>query len=282
MESRGRNANSGDFTDQFASLGQDDAFLTDLAAGAGPEPGEDELADLFRELRGEVEAPAPAPPTLASLGLPGAGSGEAGDNVVSLASRRRPRFGFGMVSGFIGAAAATLVIAAGGAAVYNAEPGSPLWGMSKSIFGDRAAVVELAGALDEMDDYAETGDVEGLRALLNDARDLLAEDRGEDREAPRPPAAAPEARTTTATATVSAEPRATPEAEPAPRERETVVETETLVETTRERVTETATQTQTQTRTTTTTVTVVPQVPIEPAPVPTSAQPTPTATPEAE
>lgn len=276
MERRGRNADSGDFTDQFEVLGQDDAFLTDLAAGAGPEPGKDELADLFRELRGEVESQQPAPPTLASLGLPPAA---AGDNVVSLDSHRRPRFGVGLISGFIGAAAATLVIAAGGAAVYNAEPGSPLWGMSKSLFGDRAAVVELAGALDEMDDYAETGDVEGLRALLNDARERLAEDRGEEPAAPRPPAAAPEARTTTATATVSAEPRATPPAAPEPRERETVVETETLVETTRETITETATQT--QTRTATTTVTVVPQVPIEPAPVPvpTSVQPTPTTTP---
>ena len=63
-------------------------------------------------------------------------------DVVPLESRRRkPRIN-AFMSGLIGAAAATLVIAGSGAAIYNSQPGSFLWGLNTKLFGDHAAVVE--------------------------------------------------------------------------------------------------------------------------------------------
>lgn len=255
-----------DFTELIPSVMSADAYFTDLSRGQRPGEGEDDaLTDLLLGLREEVEGQMPAAPSLAELGLPEeeAGGSDNSDNVVPL---RRRGLGKSIAGGLIGAAAATLVIAGGGAAVYNAEPGSPLWGMSKQIFGERAAVVELAGTLDELDSFAQSGDVEGMRTLLNDARARLA--TGEEARATTPG-------TLTTTATVELEPRATdpaPAPASAPAEAE-AVEPETLVETTT--VTEQETVTQTAVRTATQTVTVVPQVPLEPAP---TGTPTPTVT----
>lgn len=261
MSGRGREE---DFTDLIPSVMATDAYLTDLSRGKRPGDGEDDgLVDLFLGLRDEVEGQMPASPTLAELGLPESGGDEEGGNVVPL--RRRSGWARTLVGGLVGAAAATLVVAGGGAAVYNAQPGSPLWGMSKQMFGERAAVVELAGTLDEMDGFAQNGDVEGLRTLLNDARARLGAERAEP---------ATTQGTLTTTATVELEPRATePESAPEPPvvERETLVETEVVTE--QETVTETAVRTETQT------VTVVPQVPIEPAP---TGTPSPSATATAE
>lgn len=250
-----------DFTELIPSVMSADAYFTDLSRGQRPGEGEeDALADLMLGLREEVEGQMPATPSLAELGLSEPEEETGGsDNVVPL---RRRGVGRSIAGGLIGAAAATLVIAGGGAAVYNAEPGSPLWGMSKQMFGERAAAVELAGTLDELDSFAQSGDVEGMRTLLNDARARLA--TGEEARATTPG-------TLTTTATVELEPRATAPA-PAPAEAE-AVEPETLVETTT--VTEQETVTETAVRTATQTVTVVPQVPVQPAP---TGTPTPTVT----
>ncbi|MGP6173885.1 hypothetical protein [Corynebacterium sp. A21] len=260
-------ADNGYFTTQFPAVVADDAFLTDISRGVKTEEGEDDLADLLLGLREEIEAPMPAPPTLADLGLSAV---DEEDNGGATVIPMRPRGGFrrGLVSGLIGAAAATLVVAGGGAAVYNAQPGSPLWGVSKSMFGDRAAVVELAGTLEELDGFAETGDVEGLRALLSDARAQLSDDRGGEVLNPNPNPVP----VTTTTATVEIEPRSSAPAAPAapaapePQEPTTVTARETIVE--RETLTETAVQTVTSI------VTVFPQVPVNPVPLPTPVIPT--------
>lgn len=254
-----------DFTELIPSVMSADAYFTDLSRGQRPGGGDDDaLADMLLGLRDEVEGQMPAAPSLAELGLPEEEAGGS-DNVVPL---RRRGLGKSIAGGLIGAAAATLVIAGGGAAVYNAEPGSPLWGMSKQMFGERAAVVELAGTLDELDSFAQSGDVEGMRTLLNDARARLA--TGQEARGTTPG-------TLTTTATVELEPRATtPARAPAPAEVETV-EPETLVETTT--VTEQETVTETAVRTATQTVTVVPQVPLEPAPTATPAPTTATSAP---
>lgn len=263
-------ADNGYFTTQFPAVVADDAFLTDISRGVRAEEGEDDLADLLLGFRDEVEAPMPVPPTLADLGL-SAVDEEGGGGATVIPLRRRGGFGRGLISGLVGAAAATLVIAGGGAAVYNAEPGSPLWGVSKSMFGDRAAVIELAGTLDEMDGFAETGDVEGLRALLSDARAQLSDDRGGE-----VPKSDPEPVPMTTTATVELSPRSSAPSVPEPREPATVTAQETIVE--RETLTETAVQTVTST------VIVYPQAPIVPAPQPapsTSAEPSALAPSEA-
>lgn len=258
-------AGDGHFTNQFPAVVADDDFLTAISQGGRPEE-EGELADLLLGFREEiVEAPMPPAPTLAELGL-GGGTEEPDTAQVIPMRPRRAGFGRSLVSGLVGAAAATLLIAGGGAAIYNASPGSPLWGMSKTMFGDRAAVVELAGTLDEMDGFAETGDVEGMRALLADARAQLSTRDGRAITAPTP-------ETVTSTVTVELEPRTTtaptPESrEPERGETETTTVQETIVEE----------QTLTETVVQTVTVTVRPQQPpvVEPTPV----APVPTVTAE--
>ncbi|BAU95002.1 hypothetical protein N24_0740 [Corynebacterium suranareeae] len=117
--------------------------------------------------------------------------------------------------GLVGAAAATLVIAGGGAAVYNADESSPLYGMNQQFFGnqDSPSVVELASTLEEVDSRTASGDVEGARALLEQARAML--DSMDNRRAPAEevpvtqPAPAPETLTATVTETASPEPPVT-------------------------------------------------------------------------
>lgn len=79
------------------------------------------------------------------------------------------------LNGLVGAAAATLVIAGGGAAVYSADEGSPLYGVNQQLFGnqDSPSVVELASTLEEVDSRTASGDVAGARALLEQARAML-------------------------------------------------------------------------------------------------------------
>jgi hypothetical protein len=253
MKRRQKDAGVGDVTAQLQPLVDDDAFLTELSRGVDPSGGTDELAVLLLELREDVEKQMPPSPLIEGA--------DEDPGVIPLASRRPNRQGRPFLSGIIGAAAATLVIAGSGSLLYNATPDSPLWGLSSSLFSDRAAVVELAGALEEIDSRAAEGDMDGTRALLEEARRVLADDTAE-RQAPQQ---AP--RVTTTTVVPPAEPGTpTPQAP----------------------VTETVTETSVQTETATATVTVTqapPPVrpnplpnplpsPIEPAPVLPSVDPT--------
>lgn len=254
---------------QLKQLFVDDEFLTDLSRGVDPSAGEDPLAGLLLDMNKEITEDMPAAPDLSVL-LPGFGEGGAadvdpgttefapistpsGDNsdesgaVVALDSRRGRRgavkaSGSGrrtshpFLHGLVGAAAATLVIAGGGTAIYNADADSPLHGLSTTLFGntDNPSVVELASTLEEVDSRTANGDVEGARELLEQARSMLATmDERQRNSAPRD-AATPVPVTETATATVTE--TAIPE-EPAP-----------------ETVTETSVQTQIQTQTQTQTV----------------------------
>ncbi|MDO4928833.1 MAG: hypothetical protein Q3976_07225 [Corynebacterium sp.] len=85
-----------------------------------------------------------------------------------------------LTSGLIGAAAATLVIAGGGMAIQNAEPGSPFYGLREAVFGseeeDKSEVyMELASALEEAQAARERGDEEEAQNLLNVASNLAAQ-----------------------------------------------------------------------------------------------------------
>ncbi|EEI15962.1 hypothetical protein [Corynebacterium lipophiloflavum] len=150
---RDSDGNGHDSTSHLQPLVDDDAFLTALSHGEDPSGGRDPLAALLLELREDAYRQMPAAPAVQ-------GSGH----------RRRPH---PLVAGLIGAAAATAIVAGSGAALYNATPGSPLWGASTAVFGDRTSVVELASTLDELEVASEKGDAESTRNLLNQARALV-------------------------------------------------------------------------------------------------------------
>lgn len=190
----------------FSDIAADDAFLDALSRGEDPSDGKDPLAALLLDLREDTEAPMPAAPLLAEVSsLDGARRRQPG------AWRRH------LASGLVGAAAATLVIAGSGAALYRAEPGSPLWGLASMVFDDRAAVVELSSTLDDMDEAVDGGkSPDELRALLDRARERL---RAQDAEVSATPASS------SSRPTASAEPSTEAPAVPAP---ETVTLTETI------------------------------------------------------
>ena len=207
--------------------------------GDDVDPGTTEFAPITAPVGGSAEADEAG----------GAGGEPNGAGVIPLGSRRsrRARRGAGtgaggrrshpFLHGLVGAAAATLVIAGGGTAIYNADADSPLYGLSTTLFGktDNARVVELASTLEEVDSRTASGDVEGARELLEQARTMLAEmDERQRSSAPRStnaPAPVPVTETATTTATVT---ETNVPAEPAPAPAP-------------ETVTETATRTQTQT-----------------------------------
>lgn len=235
---------------EFEAIQSTDAFLDALARGEDPSGGEDPLASALLGMRAEVNAQMPPAPTLAELGLV--------EGVASISRERRKRRTFlpsrttrsrktqkshPFVHGMIGAAAATLVIAGGGAAVYNATPGSSLYPLSEHLFSDRKAIVELAGTLGELDDRATEGDIAGTRALVEQMRAVL-------KHAPRLGNSNP----VTTTRTLP----------PAPPSTEVLTETTTVTEPT----------TEVQVATETVTVTVVPT---SPSPSPST---TPTTPPE--
>ncbi|ALC05075.1 hypothetical protein CDES_03110 [Corynebacterium deserti GIMN1.010] len=139
------------------------------------------------------------------------------------------------LNGLVGAAAATLVIAGGGAAVYNADEGSPLYGMNQQLFGnsDSPSVVELASTLEEVDSRTASGDVEGARQLLEQARAMLDDMHNNPRPEPpvqaTPDAPAPAPVTETMTATVTEAP--TPEPPVTETQTVTATQVQTIVST---------------------------------------------------
>ena len=229
-------------TEEFAAVADVDAWLDAIAAGEDPSSGEDELAALFLDLKGEVDRPASEPLLIDATSTPSDASDETGTagsvipfRSASRKSRRSRRGVSPWVSGLVGAAAATAVVTGSGAALYNATPGSPLWGPATAVFGDRTAAVELAATLDELEAANDSGDKDAASALFEQARALLAsmEPRakqgrdGEEGQAPittmrtkvstvtvtpppaEPPAPAPEPQTVTETVVPSANPQPT-------------------------------------------------------------------------
>src|SRR5699024_8361062 len=101
--------------------------------------------------------------------------------IISLSNaRKRRRKGRPLMNGLIGAAAATVLIAGSGAAIYNAGPGSPLYGMNQSLFSSSDdAFVELASTLDEMDAAAASVELACTRVLLEEAQNLASRAQGD-------------------------------------------------------------------------------------------------------
>lgn len=196
-----------------------DEFLTALSHGIDPSDGQDQLATLFLELRDDVEAPMPEAPTLEApateelmpvapmpedptVGEPLAGEPFLDESLsdelldddlldddvdaavapVPLDVERKKRRSYRTspwMAGLVGAAAATVMVAGTGAALYNATPDSPLWGPSQKLFGGNTDYVELASTLDEIDSKAEEGDIEGARSLIEQLRSSLKAERSD-------------------------------------------------------------------------------------------------------
>lgn len=154
---------------------RDDEFLTALSRGIDPSHGSDELAAAFLALREEVEAPMPQAPLIdGGGGTSSEPPTQEQPAVVSLEERRKRRSRTNpWTAGLVGAAAATVLVAGSGAALYNATPGSPLWGPSQALFGEDTNYVELAGALDEIETKTESGDIAGARLLIEQMRESL-------------------------------------------------------------------------------------------------------------
>lgn len=187
-------------TEQFHELFGADAFLDDLSRGVDASQGKDPLAELFLELHREVNAPMPPVPNVDDL-LPAEAAPVADDLAGRRAKKRRGVSPW--MSGLVGAAAATLLIAGGGGAIYNAGPDSPLWNAKISLFGEHAAVVDLASALQEVDQRHSSGDVDGAMQLLDRARALADAVNARDRESTQRAIAELEARTVASPATVT-------------------------------------------------------------------------------
>lgn len=232
-----------DVTSHLQPLVDDDEFLTALSRGEDPTGGKDPLAALLLDLRGDVHRQMPSAPVIEG--------GEDGAGVYNLNDARRRRRGPGpLLSGLIGAAAATALVVGSGAALYNATPGSPLWGASTTVFGERTAVLELAGTLDDLEVANERGDTSAARDLLNQARSLInvMGTPAKDLAASPAPGDLPQTGEATVTQTVTAPPPAptepselpgpTPASASQAQPAGTVTQTATVTET----VTETVTQ----------------------------------------
>lgn len=210
-----------DLAEQLQPLVDDDAFLTELSKGNAPSDGQDDLAELLLELKGDVDKQMPPAPLVEGA--------DAEPEVIDLGQARKRRRGGPFVHGLIGAAAATLVIAGAGGAMLHAGTFDK---------GDKTRNVELAGTLEEMESRAAEGDIEGARELMKDARAKLDEAEGKEEKAiaanreaeqkrsahPKP---TPHTVTETATETV-AEEASQPEQQP---EQVTVTETQYATET---------------------------------------------------
>ena len=216
-------------TGEFAAVADVDAWLDAIAAGEDPSGGEDELAALFLDLKGEVDRPASEPLLIDATSTPSDETGAAGSVIPFHSKPRKPRRSrrgvSPWVSGLVGAAAATAVVTGSGAALYNATPGSPLWGPATAVFGDRTAAVELAATLDELEAANDSGDKDAASALFEQARALLAsmEPRAnQDRDGEKSQAPITTMRTKVSTVTVTPPPAESPAPAPEP---QTVTET---------------------------------------------------------
>ena len=164
-----------------AEVAHDDELLDLL--GAGDRPDDDALAALLADWRAETAAAElPALPTAEEIEVAMA------PNV----SRLWPRRGSATSSSHhhgkrpalwqavTGAAAVAAVIVGGlSVAAHSAMPGDPLWGVSKTIFSDRAGEVELVNDLSEFlaaaDGAAREGDRGEAERLLDEVSQRLDE-----------------------------------------------------------------------------------------------------------
>lgn len=173
---------------------EDDRFETNRvdelldALGRGERPGaadssDDALFGMLLDWRSTTEAaPLPSGPSEAEIDAAFAGAPD-GPRVASLADareRRDRRSGARRWSTVLVGAASVVAVAVGSVSVmaYNAQPGSPLWDVNKSLFGgSESSDVELVSALERdlaaANDALRRGDQDEAGRLLKSVSDRL-------------------------------------------------------------------------------------------------------------
>lgn len=172
---------------QLEQLRADDEYLTALSRGEQPANGADALADALLTLRNRAYRKRPETPDVEELLATASQSDKTsniaatpptkvsdGDAEVKRLDNQRTktptRKQHPFLHGLIGAAAATLLIAGGGTAVFNADPGSSLYSVKKMFLSKDKDVVELASTLEELDNRIANGDLDGVKELLAQIR----------------------------------------------------------------------------------------------------------------
>lgn len=165
-----------------AEVARDDELLDLLGSGELTD-SDDPLVALLADWRAETDAAAMPP-------LPSAEEIEVA--MASNVTQLRPRRGWtrrgdhhhgtrpALWQAVTGAAAVAAMIVGGlSVAAHSAMPGDPLWGVSKTIFSDRAGEVELVNDLSEYlaaaDDAAREGDHSEAERLLEQVSQRLDE-----------------------------------------------------------------------------------------------------------
>ncbi|MFL0580424.1 hypothetical protein [Dietzia sp. 179-F 9C3 NHS] len=163
-----------------ADLDATEAALAALGAGGHPGDADDPLLALLADWRAETAAaPLPALPSDEEI------AAALSPNVVPLrgwARRREHHHGQrpALWQAVTGAAAVAAIIVGGlSVAAHSAMPGDPLWGVSKTMFSDRAGDVELVATLSEhlaeADAAAREGDTDRAKRLLGEVSERLGE-----------------------------------------------------------------------------------------------------------
>lgn len=161
----------------MAQVRADDALIDALAGRnrAAGDPLDERVASLLLAWRDDVNAEAAGP--LVDM--------ETATSTVKSAPRPRSRRTFGPLA----AAAAVLVIAFTGVglAARDAEPGNPLWGVTKVLYSEKAKSVEAAVAvrnkLEAASQALESGRVDDAQVALEQAQQKLpvvADEDGQD------------------------------------------------------------------------------------------------------
>lgn len=224
MVERRHRAQSGKEDPLLSEIAADDAFLTALAKGQQPKHGADPLADVMLALRSDVHRSMPEAPVLAG----GAERDELAARRSVRPARVRPgHLALGLRYGLLGAAAAMIVIAGAGITVYNAGEDSPLYGLSAKVFGDRQAMVELAGTLDQADSRVDDGDLDGAMELLDRARGIVSTIDRREASTSETSTNVPASSSEKARSTAASEPGGAEPTSEVPRVTETVTVTET-------------------------------------------------------
>ena len=166
-----------------ADLDATEAALAALGAGGRPGDADDPLLALLADWRAETAAaPLPALPSDEEI------AAALSPNVVPLrplrgwARRHEHHHGQrpALWQAVTGAAAVAAIIVGGlSVAAHSAMPGDPLWGVSKTMFSDRAGDVELVATLSEhlaeADAAAREGDTDRAKRLLGEVSERLDE-----------------------------------------------------------------------------------------------------------
>ncbi|MFC0534155.1 hypothetical protein [Phytohabitans kaempferiae] len=159
----------------LARIAADDELLD--ALGRGETPDGDLTTELLAAWRADLadEAPSPVatdpPPPVATGPAAAAGEPPAPSVRVAAGDPARKRR---LVQALLGAAAAAVVAVGFAVSTHQAQPGSPLWPVSKVVYPQRAEALAAEKAIADARTAAAAGRVADARALLATASAHIA------------------------------------------------------------------------------------------------------------